>query len=194
MKYWIITNGPQILSLMTGEFTQDILPSGFQVETDLDQSVLLSEYGLYNGELVHVGAKPTAMHKLDADSPVWVIDTAQVEQYRFNLKAKVDSIRQAISFVPIIYQGILFDADETAIKNITAWQLQIVAGVVLPSDFVWRDYNNQDHPADASFVNGLAAAITLRGTELYKAAWAKKAEIDSLAIDDLLSYDVEAGW
>ena len=47
-KFWIITNGNQIISIMTGEFMPGQIPSGYQIETDLDQSVILNEYGFFN--------------------------------------------------------------------------------------------------------------------------------------------------
>ena len=94
MKYWLITNGAQILSVMTGEFSQDILPSGYNIETDLDQSVIMSEYGFYNGELVHVGTKPSVMHKLDPENPQWIIDDDQVAMYRYTLKQRINAKRE----------------------------------------------------------------------------------------------------
>lgn len=194
MKYWVLTSGAAIMAVMTGEFTQDQLPNGFQIETDLPQETIIRECGIYDGKLVHVGAKPTAMHKLDDVKPQWIIDTALVEQYKENLKSKIDDIRKQKSTEPIEFYNSVFDANEVSIQNLNAWQLQLMAGVSLPDGFVWRDHYNNDHLVDATFINGLAAAITLRGTSLYTIAWAKKAEVDQLSFDDLLTYDPEINW
>ena len=194
MKYWVLTTGVAIMAVMTGEFTQDQLPNGVQIETDLPQETIIQEYGLYHGELVHVGAKPSPLYKLDDVEPQWIIDTALVEQYKENLKSKIDDIRKQKSTEPIEYYNSVFDANEVSIQNLNAWQVQLMAGVNLPDGFVWRDHFNNDHLVDAAFINGLAAAITLRGTSLYAVAWAKKAEVDQLSIDDLLTYDPEINW
>lgn len=195
-KFWIITNGHQIISIMTGEFLPGMLHSGYQVETDLDQSVILNEYGFYDCELVHVGVRPSPMHKLDIETPQWVIDDVQVAGYKHSLKQRIDATRTMKSLAPINFNGAVFDADENALKNITTWQVQLMAGVPLPENFIWRDYNNQDHVIDNgfSFINGLAAEITLRATELYYKAWSKKAEVDAMDFDGLMSYDVDLGW
>jgi hypothetical protein len=73
--------------------------------------------------------------------------------------------------------------------------VNIAAGQNPPSGFVWRGYDNVNHPADAAFVVGLGNAITMRGTYLYQRSWIKKAEIDALTTpEDVKAYDVTAGW
>ena len=188
-KNWIITNGPQILSVMTGEFLPGMLPSGFQIETDLDQSVILSEYGFYNGELVHVGQKLSVMHKLDPETPQWVIDDVQVEGYRYSLKQRINAKREELLRSPVLFNNNYYDADERAITNLHLWR-----GQVLPDGFVWLDAANEPHIINSEFIDNLLYAIAVRGTRLYQVSWSKKAEVDALDYDGLMSYDIESGW
>lgn len=124
------------------------------------------------------GDTPLATYEWDAQAKRWMavstLLSVQVQQ-----KVLIDAARVERTHAPIEYAGALFDADDTAIRNVSGWQTQLAAGVALPDGFVWRDATNVDHPADAAFVNGLGAAITLRGTALYAQAWALKAQIDA---------------
>lgn len=189
MKYWLITNGPQILSVMTGEFMPGQISSGYQIETDLDQSLIMSEYGFYNGELVHVGQKPSVMHKLDPETPQWILDLDQITLYRHTLKQRINSKRERLLQDPILFYSNYYDADERAITNLQMWRNQ-----VLPDGFIWRDSSNEPHIINEEFIDGLLYAIAVRGTHLYQVSWSKKAEIDALDYDGLISYDIDYGW
>lgn len=123
-------------------------------------------------------AKPNYPAEWSNESFEW-IDLRTLAEVKAQQKAAIDAERVIRTFAPIEYAGATFDADETAMRNVSGWQTQIAAGSALPPGFVWRDATNVDHPADAAFVNGLGAAITLRGTLLYAQAWALKAAIDA---------------
>lgn len=147
----------------------------------------------WNGtSVVDVPAAPTPHHNWDWATKTWVSNLAEAKESKKNA---VSTLRKAHNYLPISYSSSVFDADETAQRNVSAWQTQLAAGTDLPPGFVWRDYNNVDHPADAAFINGLGTAITLRGTVLYQVAWVHKAAIDALSsIEDVLAYDITAGW
>lgn len=188
-KFWIITNGPQIISIMTGEFMPGQIPSGYQIETELDQSVILNEYGFYDGELVHVGPKPSVMHKLDSETPQWIVDDVQVGGYRYSLKQRINAKREELLRSPVLFYNNYYDADERAITNLHLWKDQI-----LPEGFVWLDAANEPHIINAEFIDNLLYAIAVRGTHLYQVSWDKKSEVDSLDYDGLMSYDIDSGW
>lgn len=136
--------------------------------------------------------KPSPHHDWDAELEQWVGNLDHALAAR---KHEINAERERRNFLPIAYAGSLFDANATALRNIAGWQTQLAAGAVLPEGFVWRDADNVDHPADAAFLNGLGAAITLRGTALYQAAWAHKAALSALTdIDAILAYDLAANW
>ena len=189
MKYIVVTNGPRILSLTAGELPQDIFPGRESIETDLDASLVLNEYGIYDGALVRVGARPTLMHSLDPSSPQWILDNAQVEAYRREVKLRVNAKREQLLREPVQFSSAYYDADERAVTNLQMWR-----GRALPDGFVWLDAVNEPHIIDTDFIDNLLYAIAVRGTQLYQVSWARKVEIDQLTVAELLSYDVDAGW
>lgn len=198
MIYFIQSNEHnKIIAVISASFEDGYSPTnGFYVDTELTAEQILNECVVDNNQIIRVGLPLSYYHEFDIVNSAWVVSADGRARLENDLKFKIDSLRQKKSLEPISYIDNVFDADEAAIKNITTWQIQLLAGVPLPDNFVWRDYNNQDHliGSGSEFINGLAAAITLRGTELYKSAWIKKAEIENLSVDDLLTYDVEAGW
>lgn len=114
----------------------------------------------------------------DNTTMTWT-DPRTLDQIKAARKAVIDAERATRTLEPITYAGASFDADDVAMRNVSGWQTQLAAGASLPPGFVWRDADNADHPADAAFINGLGAAITLRGTMLYAQSWALKAAIDA---------------
>lgn len=126
---------------------------------------------------------------------VW-IDNRSFDDRREEKKQQVDAERERRNLLPIEYAGAVFDADETAQRNVSAWMTNIAAGMALPTGFVWRDFNNVDHPADNAYVVGMGAAMTLRGTQLYQSAWNMKAQLAAMTtIAEVEAFDpVGTGW
>lgn len=139
--------------------------------------------------------RPSANHDWNMTTETWEVDVKKAISHK---NQEVERERERRNNLPIRYAGAKFDADGRAQRNVQAWQIQITAGVAIPPGFMWRDADNQEHPADAAFINGLGAAITMRGTQLYRASWAHKASIQALADSgdgtSLLAYDITTGW
>jgi hypothetical protein len=122
-------------------------------------------------------------------------DAATLEQLKTRKKNEINQERERRNELPIEYQNNTWDADPQSQRNVSAWMTTLAAGATLPAGFTWRSYNNQDVPADQSFVNGLGAAMTLRGTQIYQTSWVKKAEVDALTtVEQVNNYDVNMGW
>lgn len=137
-------------------------------------------------------SKPTQFHEFDISTGGWVGSVPDAIKSRL---AEVPMQRERCNQQPIAYAGTRFDADDKAQRNISAWQTQLAAGAVLPPGFVWRDFYNVDHPCDAAFINGMGAAVTMRGTLLYAAGWAHKAAINALTtVEAVMAYPLDAGW
>jgi hypothetical protein len=118
-----------------------------------------------------------------------------IEKFKADKIESINAERERRGVLPITFQGIEWDADEFSQRNISAWMASIAAGVAIPPGFTWRAADNTNHAADAAFINGLGAAITLRGTLLYQTSWGKKAEVAALTtVDAVKAYDVTAGW
>lgn len=139
--------------------------------------------------------RPTPYHEWDLASLSFRLSAGALERAQADRCAEADRERERRGHLPVVYAGALFDADERAQRNVAAWQTQLAGGAALPDGFVWRDAANADHPAGPAFVNGLGVAITLRGTLLYRAAWAHKSAINALTdFDAVMAYDLTGGW
>ena len=122
-------------------------------------------------------------------------DAATLEQLKARKKDEINQERERRNELPIEYQNNTWDADPQSQRNVSAWMTTLAAGATLPAGFTWRSYNNQDVAADEAFVNGLGAAMTVRGTQLYQTSWVKKAEVDALTtVEAVNNYDVNTGW
>ena len=137
--------------------------------------------------------RPSSNHYWDVQTG-WV-DTTTVTEFKQRKSSDISAERERRNGLPIEFDGVMFDADEEAQRNVSAWMTNIAAGQNPPTGFVWRAYDNTNHPADAAFVVGLGNAITLRGTYLYQRSWIKKAEVAALTTAaEVKAYDVTTGW
>lgn len=142
-----------------------------------------------------VSPKPSLVHVFNRATNTWEISQNFLPKVKRDKLMEINKYRGKLLAEPITYQNSPFDCDETAQRNIQAWTTNINAGTNPPAGFVWRDYNNVDHAADASFVLGLNAAVVARGTQLYQTSWTKKAEIDALTtVEAVNAYDITTGW
>jgi hypothetical protein len=108
-------------------------------------------------------------------------------------RRRVDSEREGRLTSPVSYAGAVFDADGPAQRNVSGWLAVLNGGGSLPPGFVWRDFDNVDHPADTAWVVGLGAAMTARGTAVYVQSWEAKAAIDA-ATDEAGVLAALAAW
>ncbi|MBQ7626692.1 MAG: DUF4376 domain-containing protein [Rhodocyclaceae bacterium] len=149
--------------------------------------------------LVRIPSRPTSWHEFDWTQKCWRL---RADELRAHLMREADMEREIASTAPIDYTGKRMDADAVAQRNIQGKLAELrereITGAQLPvSDCIWRDYDNITHtwPDCASYqswLSGLLVAIVERTTALYKAAWEKKAQIESMTDDDLLAAAAEA--
>ena len=124
----------------------------------------------------------------------WIDNRPLADRIESQLRV-VDAERERRNLLPIQYANALFDADETAQRNVSAWMTNIASGMTVPTGFTWRDYNNVDHSADNAFVVGLGSSITVRGTLLYQTAWNFKDQLlNATTIAELEAIDLSQGW
>jgi hypothetical protein len=169
---------------------QEIIETAYLLDTATSRIV--------DGNVVIISTKPAPWYiwNNNANNGVggW-IDTTPLLELKIIKQNEITNYREKSLYKPISYQNSLFDADANSQRNIQAWLITINAGTNPPEGFVWRDYNNVDHPADANFIKGLNNVIVARGTQLYQTSWAKKAEVDSLTtVEQVNNYDVNMGW
>ena len=196
-QYAIYDDQTGVVSTVTsqnGPVSSYLIPNGSSV-LEINEPVEAMAARVVNGQIVSIPKRPSQYHVWQNGG--WVdsrpAPTLAEEKEKKSVAINVERERRGV--LPITFQGIEWDADNIAQRNISAWMAAIAAGVTIPTGFVWRATDNTNHAADADFVNGLGAAITLRGTLLYQTSWGKKAEVAALTtVDAVKAYDVTAGW
>jgi hypothetical protein len=193
---YLPSTGLVLFAAETSSPIEDVTPMFggqiFPLPGDADINDAGRDKAVVDGQLVSIPPRPSHTHEWDGER--WV-DQSPLAERIDRKSSQIDAERERRNQLPIEYQGTLFDADAKAQRNVSAWMTNLAVGVALPPGFVWRDYVNVDHPADAAFVTGLGAAITMRGTALYQTAWSKKAELQALTnTADVDSFDPLSGW
>lgn len=186
----------EIESFMSG-VQQLELPPGYIDVSHIKHSPVVGNIVLKDGSDKITGYGPPLFNILDCPSPFHTFDkglmkwVADIEAARSSLIDLVNKERDIRGKLPITYMGSLYDADDKANRNINAWVMAIKSGAELPTPFVWRDFNNVDHPASLAMLEGIATTITKRGTVLYYWSWQQKEAIKQLpTIEAILSYKI----
>ena len=112
------------------------------------------------------------------------LQTETPEELLYKELDVLDQIRKTKSEEPILLDGIWFDADSVAQKNIADKLLTLDSreklGQPLPSNLlIWRDHHNVTHKFEtqveyATFLRRLSIQIEERSTELYIESWIAK--------------------
>lgn len=153
---------------------------------------LFSEYySITDSAIKPYPLRPSQYHQFDFATESWVSTAEDLEAAKADKNAEVNAWRASAMLAPIEFNGALFDADEQAIKNISAVLLMaVVTGN--SSAITWRDFNNVDHELALAELQSLAAAIQTRTEALYTASWAHKANVGALqSVAEVLAYNVQ---
>ena len=144
----------------------------------------------YDGsEFVVIAPSPSAYHYFDFVTKQWVLPDGYLEAAKDKKRKEVNDMRSLLLSAPVEYQGSQYDADSTAIQNISS--VLLLGG---DESVIWRDYNNQDHTMTMADLQGLANAIKDRNSLLYARSWEIKADIDALIdIDTVNAYVITFG-
>lgn len=113
--------------------------------------------------------------------------------------AEVNTLRDSWMSGHFLYDGHRWDCDEKGMKNIegtnTAAILLAAAGQSLPADFVFRDRDNNNVPANAAYMSGMGLALFKFRSDSYVASWIHKYMISQCTtLQAVTDYDITAGW
>jgi hypothetical protein len=193
MIHFIIYNTSTGIASQSGSAVElpDISIPGFDIlQTEFEYDYKTSR--VVDGNVITIPEKPSYTYEWVDDQ--WVDQTSILQLKTICIK-EIDIEREKRNNLPIEYLQNTFDADFVAQRNISVWMTNIANGQNPPTGFVWRDFNNINHPADANFIIGLGNAVILRGTQLYQSSWIKKAEVEALTTAEAVkNYDVTTGW
>jgi hypothetical protein len=109
---------------------------------------------------------------------------------------EINAHRDDVLFDRFPFDNKRWDCDAASRANIIgANTLAIVSGGQLPPDFVWRDYDNQNHAATASYMAQMGAAMFSFSAAVYGASWYHKAAVASLTTAaQVRAYDFSGSW
>lgn len=113
--------------------------------------------------------------------------------------AEVNTLRDSWMASHFLYDGHRWDCDEKGIKNIegtnTAAILLAAAGQSLPVDFIFRDKDNNNVPANAAYMSGMGLVLFKFRSDCYVASWIHKYMISQCAtLQAVTDYDISTGW
>ena len=88
-----------------------------------------------------------------------------------------------------------WDADPTAQANLTSMANAVNSGMILPPDFYWTSYDNEDVPADAQGIKQLSAAMMTFIFATHSKARQLKDAIEALDTNEaVMNLDLASGW
>lgn len=168
-----------------------------------DQTVIDDPANAYvlNGNLVRISNGPP-YHEWDWPTKSWLpnIDSAKAAK-----KVEIEAEHSRRINEPLIYDGKVLDADQTARDNLKAKLEEVRERIRLnmpmaPELLVWRDNGNQTHSWPTiegyhDWLAGYAVAMSDRGTRCYACAWYHKDALGQLSVmEDIMNYDLTQGW
>ena len=201
MKLTILSKpSGEIYSAMYGEY--DDQPDSLVIDFDENIELLFNEYMVFEGQLLHIGPRPTLFHFPDITTRGWLpnLDAAKAAK-----KTEIEVERNRRINEPLIYDGKVLDADQAARDNLKAKLEEVRERIRLnmlmaPELLVWRDNANMTHSwatieAYHDWLAGYAVAMSDRGTRCYACAWYHKDVLEQLSVlEDIMNYGLSQGW
>ena len=173
------------------------------VTTVLTASMLEIGAVYFNGvDIVQIPPAPTAAHVWDWGLYAWFVDDAALFALKAARAIEVNAIRDERQYLPVLYDGVLFDTDPQSRTAMTGLEARIRRGDGLTAPWRgWRTYDNSFVWAAATaeqvlqHLPNLQRLLEDRWQGLLNASWALKDALAQLeTADDVLAFDVQAGW
>ena len=102
-------------------------------------------------------------------------DNRSIDELRQIIHDEINAYREYLfENEPVFFQGAYFDIDRKSQNNIAAMGAAIAAGIPLPSNFVWRTFDNQDFTMNTETFLKFAGACMYYINAVYSASWVKK--------------------
>jgi hypothetical protein len=132
------------------------------------------------------GPQPSKFHTWNKNTLVWEPDLARAKESR---KIDIEAERERRIYAPILYDGLVLDADVKAQRNIevkvSEMEKRLTRGRPAPANrLMWRDATDQMKLFNSAaeyvvWLHGLVIELGERGTDAYAWSWTKKAEVDA---------------
>lgn len=158
-------------------------------------------YDVVNHVMIAIPPAPTTFHRWNPESKTWV-ETRTADGTRAIQEKAIEAEREARIAAPILFDGVMVDADDKSQRNIVNKidEIRDLTSLgepgLAPEECVWRLADNSmwqaiDEAAYQTWLTQLAVVIRKRGTQAYTWSWAKKGELLALGDDlsALLAFD-----
>lgn len=167
-----------------------------------DQVVSDETHFVFCGAIVPFPPAPSPAHSWDWGCYEWTVTVSALDDLKARRAAEINAIRDARQYLPVLYDGVLFDSDPQSRTAITGLEARIRRGDGLTSPWRgWRTYDNTFVWADATaeqvqqHLLNLQRLLEDRWQALLDVAWAKKDALSQLkTVDEVIAFDVESGW
>ena len=207
-----------VYNISTGE----ILRSGYapnewinlQTSSELEavhlgEALDASMFFFVDGQPIQKPNAPSNFHSWDWPTKSWLpnLDAAKAAK-----KAEIEAEHSRRINEPLLYDGKVLDADQTARDNLKAKLEEVRERIRLnmpmaPELLVWRDNGDQTHhwptiEAYHDWLAGYAVAMSDRGTRCYACAWYHKDVLKAAndqngqpwTVESIAAHDITAGW
>lgn len=168
------------------------------IDPQEDDRKIIESYWLDGeGALQYRGPRPSDHHTWISGS--WVVLPEALGSAKELRKSEVNDVRLAKSLSPILFEGVLFDADELSQKLIEGLAKRIERGAGLTAPWLgWKVTDNSMvwasmSPAEVyGKLRLLTTALEDRYNALLVASWAVKSQIDALTtIEAVKAFKIE---
>lgn len=187
-------------SVPHGEASFMAYPEEQWVESD--QVVSDETHFVFGGAIVPFPPAPSPAHSWDWGCYEWTVTVSALDDLKARRAAEINAIRDERQYLPVLYEGVLFDSDPQSRTAMTGLDARISRGDGLTALWSgWRTYDNQFVWADATaeqvqqHLTNLQRLLEDRWQVLLNWSWVLKDTLSSLtSTDDVLAFDVQAGW
>lgn len=122
-------------------------------------------------------------------------DTRTLEEVQTLKKKEINTHRDTILNSGVVYEGHIYDSDETGRSNLSGIATAIANGIPLPEGFTWRDAANVEHSMNEADLLNFSVTMINFVNACYSISWVHKNAIDALqTIEEVEEYDYTTGW
>lgn len=188
MSNYVITDGIQVINVIVSDSIPDNLPTGQSAFEATDDNISA------NQNLTNISDFFPSPPVIDINALSQEIQN-NINNYRDNI---------VLGGATVWYNGYEYDCDQPTQINLSGVVTYILTGASLPSDFVWRDYNNNNIPQTTDSMVQFGVLMAQYVNIVYAASWALKENVQTIAtqsgvdndtiVSQLSAIDITQGW
>ena len=161
-----------------------------------------ADFFVFNNAFTQFPPKPSVFHEWNWRLLSWEASESAIVDIKNRMASEINTIRDEKQYLPVLYDGVLFDADPQSRTAMTGLEGRIRQGGGLTSPWRgWRTYDNIFVWADATAEQVQRHLLNLqclpedRWQALLDVAWTKKDALSQFkTVDEVIAFDVESGW